>query len=253
MFADLAGVRVYYEVEGSGSPVCLLHGWGAAASAMRLVVDGLKADHTVYALDFPGFGQSALPPAPWGVDEYRQVVEELLAAVDAAPAVVVGHSFGGRVGIKLAAERPNLVSKLVLVDSAGIRPSLSPQQVLTRAVFRAGKAAIGAPGFGGLRARAEAVARSRVGSEDYKSAGPLRETFVKVVNEDLRPLLPRIQAPTLLIWGELDDATPLSDAKQIEREIPDAGLVVFKGAGHFSYLDRPDDFVRIVRTFLAQP
>jgi pimeloyl-ACP methyl ester carboxylesterase len=253
MFLDLSGVRVYFEAAGSGRPVVLLHGWGARAAAMRPIFEALEADHAVYALDFPGFGQSARPPAPWGVGDYCRVVVELLDREAVGPASFVGHSFGGRVGIKLATERPELVDKLVLVDAAGIRHSPGVGRALLAPALRGGKALLGALPALGLRERAENLARARLGSDDYRMAGPLRETFVRVVGEDLRPLLPRIQAPTLLVWGDRDEDTPLADARVMEKEIPDAGLVVLKGAGHFSYLDRPADFARIVRTFLAQP
>ena len=91
----------------------------------------------------------------------------------------------------------------------------------------------------------------RIASEDYRNAGPLRPTFVKVVNEDMSELLPRIAAPTLLVWGSEDDAAPLAHARTMERAIPDAGLIVFEGAGHFCYLEQPDRFCRIVRHFLT--
>lgn len=285
MFLDLDGVRVYYEAEGEGDPVLLLHGWGANAGAMRPILSSLRsqdgpggppatgeapvlsaglrlgspagasggAGHAVYALDFPGFGQSDLPSGAWGIGDYCQLVLRFLDANGLRRVDALGHSFGGRVGIGLAASHPDRVRKLVLVDSAGIRPALTAKRVLARGILQIGKAVLRAPGLGAVRARTERIARSRLGSADYQSAGPLRDTFVKVVSEDLRPLLPRIQAPTLLIWGELDQDTPVSDARIMEREIPDAGLVVLKGAGHFSYLDCPGDFARIVRTFLAQP
>ena len=82
-------------------------------------------------------------------------------------------------------------------------------------------------------------------------AGPLRPILVRVVNEDLAPLLPRIRASTLLVWGSNDDAAPLAHGKRMERLIDDAGLVVFEGAGHFAYLDEPDRFCRIVRHFFG--
>lgn len=250
MFVDLAGVRVHYEAAGEGRPVLLLHGWGASAPAMRPIFDALRSDHAVYALDFPGFGQSALPPVPWSVGDYAELVAAFLDSLGIARADVIGHSFGGRVGIVLAAKWPAKVERLVLVDSAGIRRAPPPSRSVLRAGLRAGKALVSAPGLGWLRSRAEAVARDRLGSEDYRSAGPLRETFVKVVAEDLSPYLPRIQAPTLLIWGERDEDTPVADGRAMESSIPDAGLVVLPGAGHFSYLDRPADFSRIVRHFL---
>ena len=219
---------------------------------MRPILERLQADHAVYSLDFPGFGQSPLPPAAWGVDDYVAVVVRFLESQDVARATIIGHSFGGRVGIKLAAARPELVERLVLVDAAGIKPTPTMRQNLTTSVAKLGRTLLRAVPAEGLRSRIEDAARSRLGSEDYQAAGPLRETFVRVVNEDLRPCLPKIAAPTLLIWGDRDEATPLDDARIMEKEIPDAGLAVLEGAGHFSYLDRPNDFARIVRVFLTQ-
>ncbi|MEA2476346.1 MAG: hypothetical protein QOC87_545, partial [Actinomycetota bacterium] len=94
---------------------------------------------------------------------------------------------------------------------------------------------------------------SLIASSDYLQAGPMRPILVRVVNEDLADLLPDIGAPTLIVWGSLDDAVPLSHAHAMEESIPDAGLVVFEGAGHFPYLEQPDRFCRIVRHFLGRP
>lgn len=253
MFLDLDGVSVHYEAEGDGKPVVLLHGWGASVASVRPIFDRLLPDHAVYALDLPGFGRSAAPSSAWGVGDYCRLVSRFLDANGLAEVSVIGHSFGGRVAIKLAAEQPSRVAKLVLVDSAGVPPRITPKQALLAAAMRVGRLALAAPGLKRLRSRVEQYARSRLGSHDYRAAGALRETFVRVVNEDLRPLLPLIQAPTLLVWGDRDETTPPRDARIMERGIPDAGLVILKGAGHFSYLDRPEDFARIVRTFLAQP
>lgn len=255
------GCQVSYQDSGEPSaraaasavPVVLLHGWGASADTMRSIYDALSPTHRVVALDFPGFGRSSPPPGAWGVGQYRDLVLAWLDSLGIQRCAIIGHSFGGRVGIRIAAEQPERVSQLVLVDSAGIRPIPTLQQSILRAAARGARLVLSAPGLGALRGQAEETARARFGSTDYQSAGPLRETFVKVVNEDLQPYLPRIAAPTLLVWGELDDATPLADARLMEKLIPDAGLVVFAGAGHFSYLDRPAEFARVVRTFLATP
>ncbi|MDQ4125311.1 MAG: alpha/beta hydrolase, partial [Actinomycetota bacterium] len=117
-----------------------------------------------------------------------------------------------------------------------------------RALSRGGRVAgrLGPPG----RALRDALYR-RIASEDYRNAGPLRSTFVKVVNEDLTDLLPKVGVPTLLVWGTNDDAVPVAHAQTMERHIPDAGLVLFEAAGHFAYLDEPDRFCRIVRHFLS--
>jgi pimeloyl-ACP methyl ester carboxylesterase len=162
---------------------------------------------------------------------------------------IVAHSFGGRVAIKLSTELPDRVSKLVLVDSAGIRPPRGLQYYSRVGLAKLGRfvAWIGGPIGRGLRNRIY----SRVASADYMSAGALRETFVRVVNEDLTSLLPRIHAPTLLIWGEHDTATPLSAGRKMRDLIPNADMKVLKDAGHFSYLDQYGVFRLLVASFLA--
>ena len=91
----------------------------------------------------------------------------------------------------------------------------------------------------------------RIGSKDYQNvSGVMRKTFVRIVNEDLKNLLPKIKPPTLLIWGENDQATPVSNGKLMERLIPDSGLVILRNAGHFSYLENLDEFLLITENFL---
>jgi pimeloyl-ACP methyl ester carboxylesterase len=102
-----------------------------------------------------------------------------------------------------------------------------------------------------LRTRLQERYNQRYASDDYLNAGPLRDTFVRVINEDLTDCARRVQAPTVLIWGDQDDDTPLWHGRRLEELIPDAGLIVFEGAGHFAYLERLSDFVRIVDHFLS--
>ena len=121
---------------------------------------------------------------------------------------------------------------------------------MKRGVSRVARAAGKA---GPLGRRLRDAAYQRLASQDYRDAGPLRPTFVRVVNEDLASLLPSIRSSTLLIWGTEDTAVPVAHAQRMERDIPDAGLVLFEGAGHFVYLDEPQRFCRVVRHFLVAP
>lgn len=174
-----------------------------------------------------------------------------VARAATGPIAIVGHSNGGRIAIRLAATEPERVGKLVLVDAAGIRPKRTLRWYRLVALAKVGKHAARWLGGGGERLRDALVAR--VASADYAAAGELRPTLVRLVNAELRPYLPDIQAPTLLIWGDRDADTPLWMGREMERLIPDAGLVTLEGAGHFSYLDQPDRFARIVAHFLAPP
>jgi pimeloyl-ACP methyl ester carboxylesterase len=106
-------------------------------------------------------------------------------------------------------------------------------------------------GLGGLRANLQARYNERYASQDFLNAGALRETFVRVIEQDLSDFALRVQAPTVLIWGDQDNDTPLWQGQQLEKLIPDAGLIVFQSAGHFSYLERLPEFIRIVDHFLS--
>jgi pimeloyl-ACP methyl ester carboxylesterase len=163
---------------------------------------------------------------------------------------LVGHSFGGRVAIKLAALHPERVARLVLTDAAGIRPQRDWRYHARVRSFKAMRS-LAQWRYTPQSLREWAGAQvARQGSPDYKAAsGTVRGSFVRVVNEDLRAHLPGIKAPTLLIWGDRDEDTPLADAQLMERLIPDAGLVVFEGAGHYAYLEQSGRFCVIVKQF----
>lgn len=236
---------------GAGAPVLLLHGWGLRGDLWKRVMDGLEDSFDVIAPDFPGFGATEEPPAPWGVSDYMNWVIALMDELGIQRASVIGHSFGGRVAIKLAALHPERVEKLVLTDAAGIRPKRTLAYHLRVRTFKATRWLSRQP-LAPARLRAWAAARvASQGSADYKAAsGTVRGSFVRVVNEDLRRYLPRIQAPTLLIWGERDLDTPLSDGQLMEKLIPDAGLVIFPDTGHMAYLYQSAHFNVIVKNFL---
>ena len=236
---------------GVGAPVLLLHGWGLRGDFWSRVMDGLEGGFDFIAPDFPGFGSTNAPPVPWGVSDYMEWVIALMDELGVQRASVIGHSFGGRVAIKLAALHPERVEKLVLTDAAGIRPKRTLAYHYRVSKFKATRwlsKQLLAP----KPVREWAAARvANQGSADYQAAsGTVRGSFVRIVNEDLRKYLPRIQAPTLLIWGERDQDTPLADGQLMEKLIPDAGLVVFQGAGHMAYLQQSARFNVIVKTFL---
>ncbi len=236
---------------GAGAPTLLLHGWGASSDLFASTIRGLGAAFDLIAPAFPGFGATPPPPVAWAVGDYVDWTLALMDALGIERANLIGHSFGGRGAIKLAALHPERVAKLVLTDAAGIRPQRDWRYHARVRVFKLTRALAQARATP-QPLRAWAAARiTRQGSTDYQAAsGTVRSSFVRVVNEDLRAYLPRIQAPTLLIWGSDDTETPLADGQLMERLIPDAGLVVFAGAGHYAYLEQSGRFCVIVKTFL---
>ena len=250
MFIELQGLKIFYEFAGEGNKVVLLHGWGGQVASLKPVFDSMSRKYKVYAFDFPGFGKSELPPEPWGTEDYGKFVVNFFKTVGIKRANIIAHSFGGRVAIWLAANSPEVVNKLVLADSAGIKPRRTLKYFIKISIAKAGKRLLLLPVFGKYGQPLLNSLYRLVGSKDYQQQiGIMRATLVKVVNEDLRGLLPKIVAPTLLIWGENDREVPLHYGKIMEREIEDAGLVILKGAGHFSYLDRFPDFLSVVSKF----
>jgi len=236
---------------GGDLPIVVLHGWGAHIEAVAPILAALDGAADLIALDLPGFGESEPPPEAWDVDAYARFVLAFLDELGVARMHLVGHSHGGRISIALASAHPDRVGRLLLVDSAGLRPKRGWRYRRRVAVAKLGRAVAkvgGAPGR-----RLQERVRSRVASRDYLEASEaMRGTFRAVIAEDLSGRLSRIAAPTLLVWGERDEDTPLWMAHRMEELIPDAGLVVLEGAGHYSYADAPGRFRAVARRFLLE-
>ena len=246
-------IRINYEQKGSGDLIVLLHGWGSNIKLFSNLIDLLSKKYTVVAMDMPGFGESQEPPSAWCVDDYVDFVIKFLADYDTKQVMLLGHSFGGRVIIKLNSRKdlPFTISKVILVDSAGILPPKSNKKSRRTRKYKMGKAFLSTKIMQKLAPDALEKLRVKYGSTDYVAASPLmRQVLVKVVNEDLEPLLPDIKCPTLLIWGVNDTATPLSDGEKMEKLIPDAGLVKLENAGHYSFLEQQFLFNRVMCSFM---
>ncbi len=258
LYLTANGVRVYYEQAGeSGGQVLLLHGWGCSTTHFKPIMEVLRKDHRVAVIDFPAHGQSDKPNAPWAVGDFADCVTDVMRQLDLAPTDIIAHSFGGRVALTIAASAPERVNRLVLTGCAGLKAPQTEAQKRRSAAYKRGKTACEAlmkcKPFAPIGERLLDSLRKKYGSADYNALdADMRATFSKVVSEDLRPLLPNIKAPTLLIWGEKDAETPLWMGQTMEKEIADAGLVVFEGDDHFAYLKQWQRFATIVESFLKE-
>jgi pimeloyl-ACP methyl ester carboxylesterase len=251
MQVTVGGVHCRYLQEGEGQDVLLLHGWGGKAESFFPLFNALKGRCRVTAIDFAGHGESGRPaPDGWSVTDYMEWTAGVIRALGIGPCDVVAHSFGGRVAILLSATYPELVRRLVLTGAHGIVGKRTAKQRLRSRVYKILRTIAGVlPGGKKLRAKLA----DHFGSSDYKALDEeMRRTFVKVINQDLTGYLPSIKASTLLVWGDKDEATPLWFGQLMEREIPDAGLVVYEGCGHYAYLERAADFNRVVAHFLLE-
>ncbi len=248
-FAQVEGLRLHFRLRGEGPPLLMLHGWGTNSLSFGTASLALEKRFRTLLPDLPGFGFSEMPPTAWGAADYARAVASLLDQTSFGACDVLGHSFGGLVGTALATSRPDLVNRLVVVASPVVRlPPAPGVKARNQSYAMVRKVATLLPP---LRERLLEWGRMRYGSEDYRNAGPMRPTIVRVLSENWRDALPSVKAPTLLIYGENDEDVPLAVAHAAIEALPrGAELVVIPGAGHFPFLDDTEAFVEAVSRFL---
>ena len=251
MNINIDGLNIEYILEGTGQDVLLLHGWGSSYDVYKGIIGTLKNRCRIATLNFPGCGNSDTMETPWNLEDYCNLVLKFIDALGLDNPILIGHSHGGRGILKLAAEKMLEPPKIVLLDAAGLIPKKSAKQKFRASSFKAIKKVLTLPVIKNYSEPLLDKARKHYGSADYNAAPEvLRKTLVSLVNTDLRDIIHNIKCPTLLIWGENDTATPLSDAKIIESLIPDSGLCVIKGTGHYSFCERPFEAHAILNSFI---
>lgn len=246
MYISINNQNIYYQKIGKGKDLILLHGWGQDVSTWWGIVELLKEDFTLWMLDLPGFGRSELPKEPFRVKDYAETVGGFIKQNKIKKPVLLGHSHGGRTGIKLAALEPTLLDKLILEDATGIKPSKSLLQTF---IYPIAKLSHLIPNFFNLKERLR-TAFYKSQEADYLNAGKLKETLQIVLAENLAPDLPKIRTETLLIWGKKDGAVPLKDGKKMYIAIENSRIEVLDDVGHFPHLENPERFVYWVKNFL---
>ena len=241
MKININNVNVNYIQYGEGKDVLLLHGWGQNIQMMRPIGDNLCSNHRITIIDFPGFGESDEPSTPWTIDDYSLLIENLVRELNLRKPIVMGHSFGGRVAIHFSANNP--IEKLVLFGSPCIREN--KKLPLSTRILKKLKTLPGMDKLG-------EEMKKYIGSRDYKAASPImRQTLVNVINEDLSSYARKIEEPTLLIWGEADTEAPVDDARELEKIMIDAALIILPGT-HYAYLENLGQVINILNSFLKE-
>jgi len=238
MKINIKDLNINYIQYGKGKDIVLLHGWGQNIEMMKPLGDNFSDSYKITILDLPGFGESDEPPTTWKIDDYEALLEDFIKKLKIKKPIVIGHSFGGRLAIRYSAD--NQIEKLVLFGS----PCIRLQETLPLKV-RILKGIKKLPGMNNLGE----YMKKYIGSRDYKAASPvMRQTLVEVVNEDLSGYAKKITAPTLLIWGDNDTEAPLNEAKELEKIMSDAALIVLPGT-HYAYLENLYQVVNILKEF----
>lgn len=241
------GIRLSFDKKGKkGANVLLMHGWGQNKEMMDLIAEHLSAHFKVYNFDLPGFGESDEPSETWGSLEYAEFIHKFCEKKKIEDPIIIAHSFGCRIALQYAYRYK--VHKMCLTGAAGVRDDRGVDYYLKVYSYKLGKKIMSLKPLNKYKDKL----MKNAGSTDYKNtSGVMRSTFVKIVNEDLKPLLSDIDTETLLVFGENDEATPVSKGKLMEKLMPDAALVVFENDDHFAYFHQWQRFNMVLDAFLG--
>ena len=224
-----------------GDTIVLLHGWGQNIEMMKPVGDKLSKDYNILILDLPGYGLSSEPTFAWTVYDYVEMLHILLENLKIKNPILVGHSFGGKISLLYASMYET--KKLVLFGSP-FKKEVKKESLKLKTLKTLKKVP--------LLKKLEGFAKKHIGSEDYRNASPImREILVGTVNLDIEEEVKKINAPTLIVWGDLDEAVPLERAYELEKLISDAAVIVYEGCTHYAYLERLGQTINILKSFLG--
>lgn len=247
MKAVVQDLVVEYTEEGEGPMMLMLHGWGNTMHYFQELNRELPGFRKVM-LNLPGFGGSERPRTPWTVEMYARFVKDFCSKLDIQPDILVGHSFGGRIITKGIARNILSAEKLVLVGSAGVARRKTVRNLLYAAFAKIGRVVL-YPFPSSVYDKMRALIYAKSGS-DYLTMRDMSDTFLLMIREDLSADASQIHTPTLLVWGEGDVVTPVSEGKRLNRLIQDSKLVVIPGAGHFVHREKPVEVAAALRAFL---
>ena len=236
-------VNINYINYGSkeGKDIVFLHGWGQNIQMMKMLADPLSKENNIVIVDLPGFGESTEPTYDWMVDDYVEAIKSLLESLKIKKTILVGHSFGGKISLLYSSKYE--VEKLVVLGSP-YKKEIEKLSLKTKML----KAAKKVPVLNKL----EGFAKKHIGSTDYRNASEImRKILVNTVNYDISSNLSKIKCPTLIIWGTNDEAVPIEDAYELEKIIKDAAVIEYEGCSHYAYLERLNQTVNVLRSFIG--
>jgi len=246
------GLRINYKIAGEGKPLLILHGWAGSSNSWIEVQKILASNgFKVICPDLPGFGKSQSPPVGWSVKDYSDFALEFVEKLGFQKINLMGHSFGGRISIKFSIFYPEKLENLILCATAGIRHNLNFYQRIIVSLARVGNYLFSRKPLRRYQDSIRNIFYMILRQRDYlKVKGAMRETFQKIVIEDLEPDLPEIKTKTLIIWGKDDKTVPLKDAFVLKEKILQSTLEVIPKTSHTPNLEAPEKVAEIVSHFL---
>lgn len=235
-----------YEVDGQKNQktILILHGWGRSLNEWIHTGRYFSKFYKVIYLDLPGFGDSTIPPNKlFGINEYADSVEKFLKKIKANKVILIGHSFGGKIGITLAS-KSDIVEKLILINSSGVEDKSIKSRILLDILSRT------KPLLSILPQHFQERIIVLIASKDYLQSGKLRESFKYIVNQNVSRQATKIKCPTIIIWGEKDKELPISSGKKLRKLINGSIFRVVWNSGHDPHLSSPANFVNLLSEYL---
>ncbi len=218
---------------GTGQNLIMLHGWNRSLHDLKPLAEILSSYAKVFVIDLPGFGKTPPPPLEgWDTNQYAELILEFIRRNNLEKVILLGHSFGGRISLRICAKHPELIEKLILIDSHGLKPVRSLYQHIR--IFFIKKAANlikSTDRTFGTNIYKEKFAK-KYGSPDYQNAGVLKNTFVKTISEDQQVDVQNIKTKALLLWGSEDKETPLEMGKKFNKLLVNSKLIILEGKDH---------------------
>ena len=251
-------LKVNYKIAGSGPAIINLHGWGSSSESWLKIQEVLaKRGYFVVCPDLPGFGKSETPLNPWTVNDYvkwlNNFIEEVkkFSSQPIEPFFLLGHSFGGRIAVRLAADYPEKIKKLILCDPAGIKTKPGIKTKITLFTASVGDIIFSLKPLTRFKDIARNLFYMFLSNRDYVKANTImKETIKKVLEEDLSPDLPKIETKTLIIWGKKDRIVSVEHAHVFKEKIKNSELKILPKVGHSPHLEMPEKLVEILFPFL---
>lgn len=249
MQAVVNNLLVSYNQLGSGKKTILcLHGWADQSETFRKLIGELTNNYSILTIDLPGFGGSQAPPKAWSIPEYSDFVNKFLVKIKLEPYAVVGHSNGGAIAIYGVASRHIYPKKLILLASSGLRAQDSAKKKVYKVLAKSAKLVL-MPLPKSLQKKIKKRAYTQIGS-DLFAAENMRGTFERVVNYDVRLEAKSINTSTLLLYGQRDRITPISQGRVLSELIKNSKFEVVEGASHFLHQEQPAFIAKRIKEFL---
>lgn len=224
------GIKTNYQEFGNGKPFLILHGWGSNADRWVEVAENIaKNGYKVIVPDLPGFGKSDALQVPWNSNKYVAWIEQFIKELKLGDFYLLGHSFGGALAAKVSVKHAQEVKKLFLVSAAIVRKKTAKKDFSSK-VAKAVKVFYFLPLYPLFR---KAIYKFIIRKSDYMYVeGIMKETYLNVIAEDVSFHTSFIRVPTVIIWGEKDDATPIENGRTVASQIKNSTFVAIPDVGH---------------------